>query len=210
MQYIYLHGFLSDSNSIKGTYLRKQFAQMGLTLLTPDLNVGDFQDLTLTRELGVIDKLIASSDEETTLLGSSLGGYLAVLYAQSHPLVTRLVLIAPAFRFATRILEQMEPFIVKQWEKLGVLEIADEMGENPRLLHYSIVKDALSYDAIPLNREIPTFIFHGLYDDIISYSASIEYLESNPLAQLLILPSDHTLIDNLETIWRHTRAFLEL
>lgn len=210
MQYIYLHGFLSDSHSIKGTYLREQFSRIGLTLHTPDLNVGDFQNLTITKELGVIDELVSSSNEETTLLGSSLGGYLAVLYAQSHPLVTRLVLIAPAFRFATRMLERMDPIIVKQWERLGVLEIPDERGGNSLLLNYSIVEDALSYDEIPLKREIPAFIIHGLYDDIVSYAASIEYLESNPRTQLLLLPSDHTLIENLETIWQHTRAFLGL
>ena len=41
--------------------------------------------------------------EPLVLMGSSLGGYLAALYAERHPkAVDRLVLIAPAFGFLQR------------------------------------------------------------------------------------------------------------
>ena len=44
----------------------------------------------------------ACGKEPVTLMGSSLGGYLAALYAARHAEVERLVLMAPAFCFPRR------------------------------------------------------------------------------------------------------------
>src|SRR5260370_42470239 len=95
---IYLHGFASSPSSQKARYFRERFEDAGIQLAVPDLADGDFERLTITGQLRVIERV--ASGEAVSLLGSSFGGYLAALYAVRHPeQVHQLVLMAPAFGF---------------------------------------------------------------------------------------------------------------
>src|SRR5580698_8080809 len=100
MNLIYLHGFASGPQSGKAQYFRCRFAELGTEMHIPDLNEGAFESLTLSRQLRVIESIAHGDD--VRLIGSSMGGYLAALYAARHPEVTQLVLLAPAFDFARR------------------------------------------------------------------------------------------------------------
>ena len=99
-QFVYLHGFASSPQSSKAQYFRKQFEEKGLTLEIPALDGGDFTHLTITGQLKLVDAAVAG--RPTILFGSSLGGYLAALYAARHANIEKLVLLAPAFRFPSR------------------------------------------------------------------------------------------------------------
>jgi pimeloyl-ACP methyl ester carboxylesterase len=91
----YLHGFASSPTSTKAAYLSERLHRHGLTLECPDFNQPDFATLTLTRMLEQLDRKIAKT--RATLIGSSLGGTLAILAASSFGArVERLVLLAPA------------------------------------------------------------------------------------------------------------------
>ena len=57
------------------------------------------------------------------LMGSSLGGYLAALYACQHPEIERLILLAPAFQFPRRWREQFSAP-----ELAEILEVAENNG----------------------------------------------------------------------------------
>ena len=210
MQYVYLHGFSTGSNSYKGTYFREKFAELGITLHLPDLNGDDFEHITMTRQLEIVEEVITSFDETVALIGSSLGGYLAAITAERHLQVIRMILIAPAFQFASRYLKQMDPQQLRQWQQEGYLQIYHSGFGEMRRLHYGVVDDALQYDKMSFHRSIPALIFHGIYDEPVPYRGSIEYLESNPEAQLLMLPTDHTMVNEVETLWRYLRLFLEL
>src|SRR5438128_2592048 len=94
---LYLHGFASGPASKKARYFRDRFAERGVSIEIPDLAAGDFDHLTITGQLGVIERAV--HDEPVCLIGSSLGGYLAALYASQHQEAERLVLMAPAFNF---------------------------------------------------------------------------------------------------------------
>ena len=72
MNYIYLHGFASSRHSFKGSILRKRFAELGKTLLTPDLNSDDFTHMTPSSQLQVIATTCESVAGDITLLGSSM------------------------------------------------------------------------------------------------------------------------------------------
>jgi len=109
LRYIYLHGFLSGPSSNKGVFLSQQFQKDGIDLLRPDLNGGDFEHLTITSQLKIIDNIIQSSEEDITMLGSSLGGFLAALAAERWPQVKKLVLMAPAFDFVKRYFDRLTP-----------------------------------------------------------------------------------------------------
>src|ERR1700761_5244732 len=97
LRVLYLHGFASSPASRKGQFLSAKFSSRGLQLELPDLADGDFEHLTVTRQLQILERLLDGTP--AALIGSSLGGYLAALYASTHPEILRLVLLAPAFDF---------------------------------------------------------------------------------------------------------------
>src|SRR3712207_248123 len=97
MRVLYLHGFASGPSSGKAQFFRARLAERGVQLEIPDLVEGDFENLTITGQLAVIER--TARGDPVVLMGSSLGGYLAALYASSHPEVTKLILMAPAFYF---------------------------------------------------------------------------------------------------------------
>ncbi|NUR55151.1 MAG: alpha/beta fold hydrolase, partial [Acidobacteria bacterium] len=97
---IYLHGFASGGASTKATYLARRLGEYGIELQTPDLNLPDFSTLTITRMLEQTRALLDSASTRQTIIGSSLGGFVAVNAALKFAdRVDRLVLLAPALDF---------------------------------------------------------------------------------------------------------------
>ena len=91
---VYLHGFASSPHSSKAQFFRRRFAEHGVPMEIPILDEGRFEELTVTGQLAVIDRAVG--EEPAILIGSSLGGYLAALYASRHPSqIEKLVLLAP-------------------------------------------------------------------------------------------------------------------
>ncbi len=210
MNYVYLHGFCSGANSYKGSYMRERFSQAGLKLHTPDLNGDDFEHLTISNQLEIIDELIAPLDGPVTLFGSSMGGYLAALYAENTTKVSELILIAPAFQFVTRYLNRLDTETLENWKKDGYLEIFHYAYQENRKLHYGILADAAKFDTQALTRQIPVLIIHGINDDSVPYNYSIDYLTDHPQTDLILLNGDHSLTDHIETIWRYINQRLSI
>ena len=102
-------------------FFRERFAELGIGLEVPDLAEGDFARLTISGQLQVIER--ASGGEPVTLMGSSMGGYLAALYAARHAEVDRLVLMAPAFCFLKRWTETLGPAAMEKWRNGGSLDV---------------------------------------------------------------------------------------
>src|SRR5580658_8950029 len=99
-RFVYLHGFASSPGSRKARFFEERVRELGSGLEIPDLAQGNCRNLTLTAQLNVIAQI--GRDQRTSLIGSSMGGYVAALYAAQHPEVDKLVLLAPAFSFASR------------------------------------------------------------------------------------------------------------
>ncbi len=70
---IYLHGFASGPGSRKAQLFLRRFAERGVSLEIPDLAAGDFEHLTISGQLAVIETV--ARGEAVSLMGSSLGGY---------------------------------------------------------------------------------------------------------------------------------------
>lgn len=210
MHYLYLHGFCSGKNSYKGSFLRERFAEHGLQLQTPDLNGEEFERTTVSRQLAEVEGLCSSLSGGITLMGSSLGAWLAVLLAEKNQQIENLVLIAPAFRFASRRQSHLSPRQLKSWRRDGFIEVFHYgFGENRRL-HHRFLEDALTYEDTPLLRQLPTLIIHGRHDEVVDAQLSIDFARSHPQAQLLLLNSDHQMTDQVEAIWEAVRRFLAL
>lgn len=203
MRYVYLHGFASSPASRKAQAFAKAFAARHIELEIPALDSGDFEHLTISGQLGLIRKLLHG--DAASLIGSSMGGYLAGLYASRHPEVERLVLLAPAFNFVDRWVARADED--GKWSATGWLEIY-HYGENrQRRLHFGLIEDARQYPFTPDFAQ-PALILHGTNDDTVPVSESRAFAARHSSVRLRELDSDHELLNVLETVTEKTIEFL--
>lgn len=206
-QYIYLHGFASSPNSGKARFLQKQFADLGITLRVPDLNLGDFRHLTLTRILTML--LETYPEQPLRVMGSSLGGFLALLWAARNPAVERLLLLAPALGFADRLVQSMGTEALTRWQREGVFAFHHYGLNGPAELGYEFFMDARGYSELELGRSLPILILHGTQDEVVPIALSQDYAASRPeWVRLAAVESDHRLGDQDPWLWAQTREFM--
>jgi pimeloyl-ACP methyl ester carboxylesterase len=203
---VYLHGFASGPQSKKARYFRERLAGRGVDLAIPALDEGDFESLTITRQLEVVAR--AGAGRAVTLIGSSLGGYLAALYAARHADVDRVVLMAPAFDFAARWSARLGEAAMASWRSSGSLPVYHYAAGAERRVGYGLYEDALGYEAYPRVTQ-PALVIHGLRDDVAPASLSEEFCRRTG-ARLVLFDSGHELTDALDGLWRETAAFLGL
>lgn len=67
MRFIYLHGFASSPRSTKAAFFSERLTRLGHAVDVPDLEQGDFEGLTITRQLAVVRREIARAPGELTL-----------------------------------------------------------------------------------------------------------------------------------------------
>lgn len=186
-------------------YFAERFASRGIKLEIPDLAAGDFENLTISSQLAVIDRL--ATGEPVSLIGSSMGGYLAALYASMHPEIQKVVLLAPAFYFPLRWPQQLGPERTAGWKESGFMEVFHYGEGRARRLNWALMEDARRYPAEPSFTQ-PALIFHGSADDVVPPEYSVAYAALHPNVILKVLDSDHQLTDAVQTIWAETEAFL--
>src|SRR5277367_2902382 len=104
MRFVYIHGFASSPQSRKARAFEAAMAEKGIRIEIPAMDEGDFEHVTISVQLGVLERLLGGekAGDPVRLTGSSMGGYVAALYASLHPEVDRLVKMAPALGFAQR------------------------------------------------------------------------------------------------------------
>ena len=203
-EFIYLHGFASGPGSNKAKAFKKRFDELGIPIHVPDLQQGDFRNLTLTGQIelvqGIIDK---KKGKNFALIGSSMGGYLASLIAQTRESVQALFLMAPGFNFLNR------------WrKKLDISKTTDELipvfhyryNKEVRLNTY-LFRDAETWESLPLDRKIPTFIVHGLHDETIDIEESRNFVREKSFCSLKELDSDHGLLSCIDSIIKDSIGF---
>lgn len=202
---IYLHGFASGPSSNKARYFRQMLERAGFDVTVPDLAGGNFETLTLTSQLKVIAQALAG--KPAALIGSSMGGYLAALYAARHVEIPRVVLLAPAFRFVPRWKERMGAESVDAWRRDGVIDVFHYGEGRNRALGYRLLEDAAQYEDFPSVTQ-PCLIFHGVNDDVVPVKYSEEFAATHPSVELHALDSGHELTDVLDQMGGRVEAFL--
>ena len=202
---IYLHGFASSPNSKKAKIFADRFQSAGIPLQAPDLNAGDFLNLTLTSQLRIVEQ--AAGGRPVSLIGSSMGGYLAALYAARHPEVEKVVLLAPAFGFAWLWAESLGTEQVAAWERTGVLEVMDYAAGRPAAVSWGLMEDSRRYEEEPVVLQ-PTLIYHGVHDAVVPVQVSRNFARTRTSAELREMDSDHELLNVVDEIWEGTHSFL--
>jgi pimeloyl-ACP methyl ester carboxylesterase len=208
---LYLHGFASSPASSKARFFRERLTRAGFAVEVPDLAAGDFEGLTITGQLDVIEGAAAeaTAGEAVTLIGSSMGGYLAALYASRHPETARVVLMAPAFGFARRWCERLGAAAVEEWRRTGALEVFHYGEGQTCKLGYGLLEDGGRYEDYPEVTQ-PCLIFHGIHDDVVPAQYSRDFAAGRSNVRLELMDSGHDLLNVLDAMADGVEAFLPL
>jgi uncharacterized protein len=208
----FLHGFASSSRSTKAGYFGEKLASLDVTFRCPDFNEPDFTSLTMTRMLEQLgDELNQATDAPAALIGSSLGGTLAILAAARFAeRIDRLVLLAPAVMFAKPGDHLLPPERIEEWRRAGSARFFHYAYGEERPLGYGFYEDSLNYD--PFNTPIvqPALVFQGLRDASVDYRSVERFARARPNLTLSLLDDDHQLAASLPRIWTDVAPFLEL
>src|SRR3954453_5608272 len=208
----YLHGFASSPQSTKVGYFSARLREHGVEVRCPDFNQPDFSTLTITRMLEQLGAELAALDgEPATLIGSSLGGTLAILAAERFAAhVDRLVVMAPAVMFAKPGHHLLPPEKIEEWRRRGSLPFFHYAYNAERELNVAFYEDSLRYDAFNATIGQRTLIFQGLRDASVDYRTVEAFAKSRSNVTLSLLDDDHQLIASLPRMWDDVRAFLGL
>jgi hypothetical protein len=208
---IYLHGFASSSHSGKAIYLGERLRAHGVEFQAPDLNLPDFSTLTITRMLEQTHALLEAATEPVTLIGSSLGAFVAVNAAAKWPArVARLVLLAPALDFGDDGLAGPGGADLGDWKQAGHLNVF-HFGYGRMLpVHYELYEDARRYDALNADLPMPILVFQGRRDTAVDPAVVQGWASRRPNVQLHMLDDEHQLTGSLGYIWVKLATFLDL
>jgi pimeloyl-ACP methyl ester carboxylesterase len=213
MHILYLHGFASSAQSSKAAFFRTRLAQHHVPVLTPDFNAPDFSTLTVTRMLDQVGAVLdgIANDEPVALVGSSLGGFVAVHTALRYPRrIDRMVLLAPALDFGGNRMRSLGEKGIDEWRRTNTLEVFHHSFGRMMPVHFELYTDAARYDAFNAELTLPTLVFQGEHDDAVDPATVKVWCAARPNVRLRLLDDGHQLLDSLEQIWTETAAFFGL
>ena len=210
MGVVFLGGFRSDMEGTKAAHLAEWCAQNGYDYLRFDYfghgaSSGNFIDGTLSYwhadVLCILDEL---TDGAQILVGSSFGGFMALLAALARPVqIAGLLLIAPAIDMTERLIwDDMDEARRAQLAHDGVVYRASEYDSDPYPITQALIEDGRQFcllnnaytDKIDLT--CPIRILHGQKDDAVPWALSLELVEalrSDDVRLILFKNGDHRL-----------------
>jgi len=220
--WVFLHGLNSHRRGEKALYFARQVARRGDAFASLDAtghgdSEGDLLNLSLTRNLTDLDRGLAFIQERAgpfravVLIGSSMGGLTALWYAANNPTrVARVVVIAPAFEMAGRLLLSLGRVRAQEWRRRGVLHVETGFAEFD--LSYHFVEDESRYPTVSLMRklETPSLILHGSDDEVVPCQLSRQFAERLAHVRLVeVHGGDHRLTAQKERLFDEMWRFAE-
>ena len=211
MVVLYLHGFASSAKSSKAAFFAAKLKDRGVAFDAPDLNAPDFSTLTVTRMLEVAGAAIDRSKGGVALVGSSLGGFVAVQAALQRPArVERLVLLAPALHFGGNPMKELGEDGLRRWRETNRLDVFHYGYGRVVPVHYELYEDAHRYDSLGAPLTLPVQVFQGRRDTAVDPETVDRWASARPNVELHMLDDDHQLLGSLDYIWREMDRFLGL
>ena len=185
--------------------------ERGWSLVCPDFKGPDFRALTMTRMLNQLERAIDRTGARVALIGSSLGGTLAILAAERFGArVDRLVLMAPAVMFAKPGHHLLPPERIDEWRHRRSLPFFHYAFGEERELDFGFYEDSLRYDAVAAAFTQPTLIFQGRHDRSVDPKTVEEFARGRANVTVTLLEDDHQLIASLPHMWNAIAPFLGL
>ena len=207
---LYLHGFASSARSSKATFFAAKFRDAGIELQTPDLNLPEFSTLTVSRMVAQVLEIVDSRPADPiVLIGSSLGGFVAVQAALARPTRVRsLILLAPALDFGGNRMKSLGGVGLEEWRRSDRLDVFHYGYGRMMPVHYELYADATRYDCAGAALSMPIQVFQGRRDDAVDPLAVEQWAGARPNVELHMLDDDHQLTASVELIWVEMRRFL--
>ena len=209
MRVVYLHGFASSALSTKATFFAEKLAALGIDMSVPDLNQPDFSTLTVTRMLKQAGDAIDAAGEPVALIGSSLGGFVAVQAAVEYAArVQRIVLLAPALDFDGNRLSELGDRGLDEWKSSNRLDVFHYAYGRVMPVQYELYADARRYNAFDAPLTQPVQVFQGRRDSSVDPDTVARWAAARPNVELHLLDDDHQLVGSLGEIWKEMERFL--
>lgn len=207
-QVLFITGFLSRRWGSKSKALAQWCVEQTWGFCCYDVrgfgdSEGTFAEYSLSDWLDDARSVISmlSQSPPLTIVGNSLGGWIAWLVAQEFGRIDRLILIAPAFNMmgvrAKDISEQRR----RDWMRSGSMPWDDDPVHKDWPLSWKWVEEseALWKTTFDRLRPVRTSIVHGLQDTAIAPEGSKRFVEQLRLKapsfpiDLQLIPGDHRL-----------------
>jgi len=203
---VFLPGFASDMGGTKAIFLRDLCAARGQAMLRLDYSGhgesgGTFEESSIgtwADDAALIIETVTSK-QKLLLVGSSMGGWIALLLARRlRPEISALLLVAPAPDFtewaiASRLTEAQLAAI----ERAGVFYEPSEYGA-PLPITRKLLEDGRTHLLLggSIAIDCPVAILHGMHDAAVPWRQSLkllECLESAVVEVTFIKDGDHRL-----------------
>jgi putative redox protein len=199
---ILCHGMESDKNSEKLIFLARKLAEEGILALRFDFayvgaSSGKFEDITYSGEVADLKAAYEVVQDRqpgrTAVLGSSMGGTVALLFAAAEPSVAALVTVAAPVHpenFPRRVLTAAE---LQTWRNRGFTFF------NGQRLNVSLLEDLERLNVPESARRVscPVLILHGDADEVVPVKEAFELHDclSGPKRLSILNGTDHRLSD---------------
>ncbi|MFQ5684084.1 MAG: alpha/beta hydrolase [Candidatus Binatia bacterium] len=195
---ILCHGMESSKETEKLISLSRTLARRGFLVLRFDFayageSSGKFEEITYSSEVddlkAAFNFLLGYHVSKISILGSSMGGTVALLFAAQETRVAALVTVAAPFhpeKITERLLTSEE---LKQWQQVGFTTY------HGRRINISLFEDLKRLDLTETAKKItcPVSIIHGDTDETVPVTDAYDlYHQLGGPKQIHILPgSDH-------------------
>jgi pimeloyl-ACP methyl ester carboxylesterase len=218
---VFLGGFMSDMTGTKAEWLEGYTRRAGLPYLRFDYSghgasEGAFTDGTIGGWLGdVLDVLERLTEGPQVLVGSSMGGWLALLAALRRPeRIHGIVGIAAAPDFTEDLIHnELSDDERAALMRDGIIHQPSDYGETPYPITRNLIEEARGHLLLrgPIAVRCPLHLLQGLADPDVPWRTAVrilEQVESPTAAATLIKDGDHRLSrpEDLERLGAAIRA----
>lgn len=208
---VWLGGYRSDMSGTKAIEMDALAASLGAGAIRFDysghgVSGGEFRDGTISRWLEeAIAVLSHCQPQQVILVGSSMGGWIALRLAQelakhAHgPKVAGMVLIAPAPDFTSDLIEPL--LTASQRTALaekGYFEETSQYSSEPNIYTHALIEDGRANRVMNgmVETGCPVHILQGMADPDVPYKHALklmEHLPTDDVVLTLVRDGDHRL-----------------
>lgn len=225
---LWLDGYRSDMRGTKAEFVDKFGAEHGLAVTRFDYSGhgesdGAFEDGTISRWLEEAETVLFTTDGPQIVIGSSMGGWIALLLARSllkrgeDSRLAGLVLIAPAVDMTHDLmLKRMSKAARAELNEAGIWYEPSPYGDEPMPITRRLIKDGEQhlFGGGLIETGCPVHVLQGMRDAEVphAHAASLmERLASDDSVLTLVKDGDHRLSRpvDLELLGRTIEGLLE-
>lgn len=207
---VWLSGYRSDMSGTKAVELDRLAAELGIGCIRLDysghgLSGGEFTDGTISRWLEEALAVIRNAaPERIILVGSSMGGWIALRAAQElarngGPKLEGMVLVAPAPDFTAELIEPnlTEAERTSLGER-GYFEERSQYSPEPNIYTRTLIEDGRSNLVLTgiIETRCPIHILQGMQDPDVPHTHAmklVEHLPADDVVLTFIRDGDHRL-----------------